>query len=238
MNDRHYNPALAARLRTLVDGRQSASLTAWLGTLSHSQFRTAGYMLGEDFMPRLPVNDFWLLATELVAYHARAFLVTVLRSWVSRRPEVLLPFTLSSQPDDPSLLFFQSLRGRAEDVRKSFLFLLPHLTSPSGIEALQQVMGITDIPFRINSYLQALTPASAFLLVRALHEVEDDRALLIRITYHLIRQRGNLGFNIASLLRTLHGLDEVKGTFSLHLHPYQLSHLLSDYEAFRKVITM
>ena len=162
----------------------------------------------------------------------------MLRSWVSRRPAVLLPFTLSSQPTDASLLFFQSLRGRAEDVRKAFLFLLPHLSTPSDIEALQQVLGVIGPTFRIHSYLQALTPASAYLLVRTLHEVEDDRALLIRISYHLIRQGGNLGFNLASLLRTLHGLDEVKGSFSLRLQPYQLSHLLSDYEAFRKAVTL
>ena len=238
MNDRHYNPALAARLSALADGRQGTLLTAYLDTLSHSQFRTAGYMLGEIFMPRLQPSDFWHLAAELVAYNAKAFLVTMLRSWVSRCPEALLPFVLTTSPDDSSLLFFQALKGRDEDVRKTLRVLLPLLDEPSHIERLLCAMGVTDVQFRLNAFLHALTPATAFLLVRTLHEVEDDHPLLIRITYHLMRQGDNLSFNVASLLRTLHALDEVKGTFSLRLQPYQLSYLLSDFEAFSKALIL
>lgn len=247
MNDKHYNPAIAARLRIFVDGRQWLSITTYLDTLSHAQFRTAGYMLKEVFMPRLEPDDFWLLASVLVNYNPKAFLVTILKSWVSQQSTVLLPFTqttdvstpISSMPSvasQPSLAFFQSLRNKEEDVRKTLQVLLPVLSSPSGIETLLQVMGVTDPQSRIKAYLNHLTPATAYLLVRVLHEVEDDRSLLIRIVHHLMKQGGNLSFNLASFLCTLHGLEEVKGTFSLRLRPFELSYILGDFEAFCKVM--
>lgn len=228
MNDKHYNPAIAARLRTLVDGRQWLSIPDYLGTLSNAQFRTAGYMLGEVFMPKLPTDDFWALADVLVTYNSKAFLVTVLKSWISTHPA---PCSLTPVPS-----FFASLRGHAEDVRKALFVLLPVLSSPSEIEGLLQVMDVRDAQVRINAYLHSITPATAFLLLRTLHEVEDDRALLVRITYFLMKMGDNLSFNLASAIRSFFGLEEVKGTFSLRLQPYQLSHVIADFDAFKKVV--
>jgi hypothetical protein len=44
-------------------------------------------------------------------------------------------------------------------------------------------------------------------------------------------------FNLASLLRLSFGLEEVRGTFSLSLEPYQLSRVEQNYDAFVQVMT-
>lgn len=43
---------------------------------------------------------------------------------------------------------------------------------------------------------------------------------------------------MASLIREYFGLDEVKGTFSLRLRPYQLSHIETSYESFLDIMRM
>lgn len=229
MNEKHYNPAIAARLRTLVDGRQWSLIPPYLDGLSNSLFRTAGYMLGETLMPQLSDVEFWELASQLIVYKPKAFLVTLLKSWVSS-------MNIRSLTPIPS--FFSTLKGREEDQRKTLQVLLPSLKDPLLIEELMQTMGATSIHFRINTFLRTITPATSFLLLKALHEVEDDRSLLVRTTYYLIKQGDDLSFNLASLLRTYFGLEEVKGTFSLRLQPFELSRLAADYSAFQKAMAL
>lgn len=229
MNDKHYNPAIAARLRTIVDGRHWSLLLLYLQGLSNAHFRTAGYMLGEKFMPELNTEDFWQLAHELVEYNPKAFLVTVLKSWVSRCETI-------STGSSYCKLFFSSLRGKDEDIRKSLTILLPTFNSPDGAEWLINMLDCSDPHRRIAAFITTTTPVTSFLLLHALHEIEDDRVLLIRTANYLIKKGDGLSFNLASLICACFGLDEVKGTFSLHIRPYELSRLMTDFSAFSKII--
>ncbi|MCQ2196013.1 MAG: hypothetical protein MJZ60_00645 [Bacteroidaceae bacterium] len=228
MVDKHYNPAIASRLRVLVDGRQWSFITQYLSKLSNAQFRTAGYMLGEEFMTQLPDADFWALAQHLVEYDAKAFLITVLKSWVRSQ---------SGRSLTPVPSFFPMLQGREEDQRKTLMVLLPSLTSPELVLTLVSAMGITQPSVRINAYLRSLTPTTAFLLTKTLQEVEDDRPLLIRTASFLVKLNMDIAFNLASMLCSLFNLEEVKGTFSLKVQPYELSYLTSDFEAFKKALS-
>lgn len=229
MNDKHYNPAIAVRLRTIVDGRQWSVLLDYLSGLSNAQFRTAGYMLGEKFMPMLGYEDFWQLAEILVQSNSKAFLVTVLKSWVSRN-EPFVPSVHSCAA------FFLSLQGRDEDVRKTLTIMLPTLTTPDQVEWLISALGCNDPHRRIAAFITTTTPVTSFLLMHALHEIEDDRPLLVRTAYYLIKKGDGLSFNLASLICACFGLDEVKGTFSLNIRPYEISRLMSDFSAFSKAI--
>ncbi len=230
MSDKHYNPVIAVRLQKLAEGRQWQDILTYLDTLSNAHFRTAGYMLGEKIMPVLDDEDFWQLAALLVDYNSKAFLVTVLKSWTTICPQRKL---------QPVPVFFANLVGRDEDQRKVFMVLLPVLRVPEEITSLLHAMDIND-PGRIVKLIlqRALTHASAFVLFRTLQQLDDDRHFLIRVTYHLMKQGGNLAFNTASLLRTYFGLDEVAGIFSLKLQPYQLARISSDFRAFCQTVAL
>lgn len=225
LNDKHYNPAIAARLQTLVDGRQWALLTSYLDGLSRAHFRTAGYLLGEQLMPQLVDDDFWLLASHLFRYNAKAFLVTLMKSCVA-----------SHRSLNPVPGFFSLLRESSEDQRKALLHLLPTIADPSTAEALMVAVGLTSAHSRIGILLQCPTPVCGFLLLKTLREVEDDRALLVRTVRYLISLHTNFSFNLASLFRSFFGLEEVRGTFSLTLQPFELARLSQQYEAFYKVV--
>lgn len=75
-----------------------------------------------------------------------------------------------------------------------------------------------------------------FLLLRALRYVEHDRALLIRTCYFLMKAGDALSFNMAALLRTYFALEEVRGTFSLSLKPYELARIEQSYDAFLQAV--
>lgn len=229
MNDKHYNPAIAARLRTIVDGRQWSLLLDYLSTLSNAHFRTAGYLLGEKFMPTLSDDEFWHVAYLLVQANSKAFLVTVLKSWLSRNTTL--------NPSSPSCLsFFQALRGNSEDIRKTLTFLLPTFTQPEQVDWLITTLDCTDPHRRIAAFITTTTPVTSFHLLHVLQEVEDDRSLLVRTAYYLIKKGDGLSFNLASLICACFGLEEVKGTFSLRIRPYEISRLINDYSAFSKAI--
>lgn len=185
-------------------------------------------MLGEKYMPTLDESQFWELANILVDYNRKAFLVTVLHSWLSRKSAALSSLV--------SATFFQSLRGNTEDQKKTVQILLPTLTSVDEIEWLLSALQLSDPRTLIAFYLQNITLPSGFLLLKTLRQVEDDRALLIRTTYYLMKKGDGLSFNLASLIRSFFGLDEVKGTFSLIIQPYELARLSSDYDAYLKKI--
>lgn len=242
MNDKHYNPAIAARLRTIVDGRQWSLLLDYLSTLSNAHFRTAGYLLGEKFLPTLSDEDFWQVALLLVQNNSRAFLVTVLKSWLSRntpiitRGDALAPASLKSPASPSCVSFFHALRGNSEDTRKTLSLLLPTFTQPEQVDWLISTLDCTDPHRRIAAFITTTTPVTSFHLLHALHEVEDDRALLVRTAYYLIKKGDGLSFNLASLICACFGLEEVKGTFSLRIRPYEISRLINDYSAFSKAI--
>lgn len=238
MNDKHYNSAIAVRLRPLVDGRQWSLITTYLSSLSNSQFRTAGYMLGERFMPALSDDDFWALTQVLVDFNAKAFLVTVLKSWVFSASRCVPGSNVPSRSLTPIPPFFSTLQDRVEDQRKTLEVMLPALDSPDIVEQLLRAMLVSSVPLRINAFLHCLTLPTSFLLFKTLREVEDDRALLIRTVSYLMKQGSNLSFNLASLLSSYFGLEEVKGTFSLRIQPFELSRLETDYMAFCQAMSL
>ena len=124
------------------------------------------------------------------------------------------------------------------DRQKTLRLLLPVMPDHLLVVALFKAVGFEDrrtwLPFLRN----AGTLACYYVLFNSLRFVEDDRAYLVRLAVYLIRKGDSLSFSMASLIREYFGLDEVKGTFSLRLRPYQLSHIETSYESFLDIMRM
>jgi hypothetical protein len=52
------------------------------------------------------------------------------------------------------------------------------------------------------------------------------------VAYFLMKRGDALSFNLASLMKEYFGLEEMKGTFSLRLKPFELARLETSYRAF------
>lgn len=231
--DSHYNPVLFSRLAALAKAADHAALQHFLAQLSNAQYRQAGYMLGEMIGPVLGAQQFWPLTMALVELDAKAFLVTMLKSVV----EGMRQGTLSVM-DLGFTQACQYLQRSPIDARKTLQTLLPALTDVHQIRHLFHLLGYAEMSAWIPHLLQALHPATAFVLLQALHYMEHDRAYILNVARHLVKRADPLSFNLASLIRTIYALDELKGTFSLHLEPFQLSRIEQQYDAFRQIVAM
>ena len=225
IKDVHYSVMLDKRLAPLVMQEEYARLTDVLDSLSHSQFRTAVYMIGERYAPGLPADAFWRLFTTLVKWNPKAFLVVMLKAFSERMGKG----TAGIRDDG-----FSRLCGIMNEVdrQKTIDFLLPFLTDDEEVRHLFRCLGLQEAGRWIPYLMRVNTLPCAFVLFSSLRYIEHERDYLVRIAYYLMKRGDGLSFNLASLMKAYFGLDELKGTFSLQLKPFELARLETSYKAF------
>lgn len=226
-NDKHYHPAVAQRLQSFVSLHDWTGLIPYLESLSNSQFRTAGYMLGEHYAPLMAENDLWEMTIALVERNAKAFLGTMLKAISQGLTEDRLHLHSNGAKAFLSLVAQQPV-----DRQKALQALLPVVSKPEDVNWLFRRMAVDDGEPRLPYLLRINTLPAGYALFRSTKYVDHNRPLLLRLTYFLMKRGDALGFNLASLLRTTYGLDEVSGVFSLRIEPYQLARIENSYEAF------
>lgn len=214
-------------------------LLAYLKGLSNSQFRIASQVLGERLLVELEDKYFWETFKTLFLYNRKAYLGTLLKALSSRiSPNGVsvdsCEFDRCGIWGDDFLLVCSNLTDT--DRKKVFISLLPLFNNPSDIERLFTQCGLTELSLWIPFLLQVTSKPCAYLLLKALRYVEHDRDLLIRTCHFLMKRGDEQNFNLASLLRLSFGLEEVRGTFSLSLEPYQLARIEQNYDAFLQVM--
>lgn len=232
--DQHYHPLIYQRLRRLFDASDWDALITYLEGLSHSHFRTAGYLLGERLLTDVPADTFWEVATRLILWHPKAFTVTM-----AKAARVRLVGGTLSLADDGILRLSQALRGDGHQTDREKLLMqwLPAVRQPATMESLFTLFGVDCPRRRIEFLLRTDGLTAAYILLRTLRFEEHDRQYLCGVCRNLIRRADNLSFNVASLLRTYFDLNDVRGVFSLKIEPYELSRLDTDFDTFCRVAT-
>lgn len=226
----HFSSAVYARLMSAMREGGCAALPAFLRTLSVSQFRTAGYMLGERVALEVEPSEFWELFLTLLRTDNRAFLVTMLQALAVRleRGDV----SLYDEGFVALVPHFTEV-----DADKTLARLLPLQRDPDSVARLLDLLGVGDYRKRIGLLLPVGTVPCAYVLFRTLRYVEHDHVLLMRVAALLVRRGDSVSFNLASIMKEYFGLHELRGTFSLHLRPWQLSRLETSYEAFSQALS-
>jgi hypothetical protein len=116
--------------------------------------------------------------------------------------------------------------------QKVALLLLPELEQPKQVEHLFQLLGLAKGREQLVYLIRLDTLPCLFLLLRSLRYVEHDRAEVLKVARQLMKRGSGSSFNLASIVKVAFGLDELSGTFSLRLQPYQIARLEQSYEAF------
>lgn len=221
------------KLLSLLDTPEQ--LLAYLASLSNSQFRLASRVLAERLLPECNTAVFWQAFRTLFLHDRKAYLGTLLKALVAR----LSPHGMqvgSEVPESAGLWateFVSVCDALTEtDCRKVLMALLPLFATPSDVERLLCQCGLKESCQWISYLLQMQSKPCYFLLLKALRYVEHDRPLLIRTCHFLMKKGDGQSFSMASLLRLSFGLEEVSGTFSLSLEPYQLARIEQNYDAF------
>lgn len=223
--DRHYSRTLEQRLLPFVEAADADGLVGFLSASSRSEQRIAGYMLGESLLPGAPAEVFWLLTEALVRYDSRAFLITLMKAFLVRLERS------SSSLSDAS---FARLAAGFNEVerQKVTLLLLPALDAPGQVERLFSVMRIARGRSQMVYLVRVDTLPCLYLLLRSLRYIEHDRHEVLQVARHLMKRGTGRSFNLASIIKVAFGLEELRGTFSLRLQPYQIARLEHSYEAF------
>ena len=230
--DQHYHPLILQRLRSLFAANDWEGLQTYLAELSNAHFRTAGYMIGERLMPDTRPADFWEVMLRLIRWQPKAFTVTMAKAAMPR----LIDGTLTIN-DAGFLSLAEYLRSdeRWIDRQKLLMQWLPAARDPMTIERLFDLMNVDDPRKRADFLLRTEGMAAAFVLLRTLRFEEHDRPWLTQVCRTLMKRGDNLSFNVASMLREFFDLQELKGIFSLHLQPFELSRLDTDFDTFKRV---
>ena len=226
----------------LLDVRKLASLLetpqqllAYLAEMSNAQFRNASRVLGERLLPSVGNDVFWQNFSTLFLSDRKAYLGTLLKALVLRLSPRGAEVT-TNRLEESGIWGSEFVSVCSEltdtDRKKMLLALLPLFVSPSDAERLLLQCGLKEGSAWIPFLLQVQSRPCYFLLLKALRYVEHDKPLLIRTCHFLMKRGDGLSFSMASLLRLSFGLEEVRGTFSLSLEPYQLARIEQSYDAF------
>ena len=210
-------------------------LLAYLAEMSNAQFRNASRVLGERLLPSVDNDVFWPLFRTLFLSDRKAYLGTLLKALALRlSPRGTEVSTSILEESGIWTSEFVSVCADLTDTdrKKVLLSLLPLFASPSDVERLFLQCGLKEGSSWIPFLLQVQSKPCYFLLLKALRYVEHDKPLLIRTCHFLMKRGDGLSFSMASLLRLSFGLEEVRGTFSLSLEPYQLARREQNYDAF------
>ncbi|MBO5888307.1 MAG: hypothetical protein J6Q60_09895 [Bacteroidaceae bacterium] len=225
MPDRHYSKTIEQHLLQPLKEADSEGLVRLLSSFSRSEQRTAGYMLGERLLLDCPAELYWQMTEALVCYDSKAYLITLMKTFLLR-----LSRGTASLSDVP----FGRLAAGFNEVerQKVALLLLPELEQPKQVEQLFQLLGLAKGREQLVYLIRVDTLPCLFLLLRSLRYVEHDRAEVLKVARQLMKRGSGCSFNLASIVKVAFGLDELSGTFSLRLQPYQIARLEQSYEAF------
>ena len=225
MVDRHYSRTLEQKLIPPLQARDAEALVRLLDSFSRSEQRTAGYMLGERLLHDCPTDVYWQMTEALVHYDSRAYLITLMKTFLVR-----IGRGTASLSDMPFSRLAASFNG-VERQKVAFL-ILPELARPEQVEQLFQLMGIGKGHEQMVYLVRVDTLPCLFLLLRSLRYIEHDRLKVLQVARQLMKRGTGSSFNLASIIKVAFGLEELSGTFSLRLQPYQIARLEQSYEAF------
>lgn len=225
MTDRHYSKTLEGKLLPVVQAGDAEGLVALLESFSRSEQRTAGYMLGERLLLDCSADLYWLMTEALVRHESKAYLMTLMKTFLVR-----LKHGTAGLSDKP----FARLASGFNDVerQKVALLVLPELDQPKQVEQFFQILRIEKGREQMVYLVRVDTLPCLFLLLRSLRYIEHDRAEVLKVARQLMKRGTGGSFNLASIIKVAFGLEELTGTFSLRLQPYQIARLEQSYEAF------
>ena len=223
---RRHNPILRQRLLQPLQAGDIKGLQEILANLKSMDFKTAGFLLAEEVLPTLEEQLFWECFLSIVPTNAKAYLGTFLKAATALHKQERLSLT------SEVLERYAQTGITPIDCRKVLEALLPLARTHEEIAFLLRCF-TSDVQQRIALLLRINTLPAAYTLFREMKTQEEDFALLRSTCIALMKRSDARAFRLASLCVSYFGLEEIPGTFSLTLQPYELSRLDQSYETFK-----
>ncbi len=228
LNTRRHNPLLQNRLESLALSGNYDALISFLSRLSVADFRTSGILLAEEVLPKLPNDFFWACFGEVVASNPKAYLMTFLKAAVKGE-------TIRSMRNNAFKNYLENNAG-AIDKRKIRETMLPHIENADDFYYLLSLTTNDTPAERIECLIKIGTPTACYLLFCEARRIEDDTNALRSYCLQLMKKGNKISFNLASIMQQYFSIENLPGTFSLRLKPYELSRLNESFENFKSIL--
>ena len=199
--------------------------------MSRSDFRRAEFYIRTAVLPQLPNDAFWDTLFHLVTYRRQAFLSGVLAI-----DHLATDHTLNFQTDGAIALARHLQATHPSSITKAASMMMPLMQTEQQAAALLHTFHIKDIQQLVGILLRTDSPLSYYMLFNELRHHADNRALVLSCCRHILRRNNDMAYNMAALLQAYFGLHELRGQFSLHIEPYELSRLERDPQTFYHIL--
>lgn len=224
-----HNPLLHSKLSKYIKTNDSDGLTAFVQSLSVSEFRTAGFMLAEDVLVQAEDEAFWNFFFTLVTTNAKAFLGTCLKAAVKK---------YKSQQLTLNFVEWQQFAVECTviDRKKVMEAFLPCLRTYQEVRSFVKSMSKEEgeAKWAYPYLLKAQTLPCLYILFELLKIADGEQ--VNQCVVQLIKMNTPLAYNMANILKRYFGINHIPVTFSKHIEDYQLNRLDQGYESFKKLL--
>ena len=232
--DKRYDAIICGKLQSYARDADWQGMLAYLQGLSNSAFRTASYVLAEHVLPPLEADRYWECFHTVALSNTKAFLMTFLKAALQKYHEGSLDFQNCFFVDFAWTTVGESV---SLDRQKTLKAILPVLRSSAEVQGVLDTFCGTDHERKLNYLVFADESMPCyyviFCLLRQIDHMPNQQVKMLR---QIIRRSTPLAYNFVSIMRAYFGLEQLKGSYSLHLQPYELSRIENGYDAFLQVM--
>ncbi len=218
-------------IRTLIESKDWAGLGNLFARQSNADFRRTESLVRDSVMPYLSNDDFWDTYMHLMMFRRQSFLACIC-SIGELAKTGRLDFSSQKAVELAQWMRLTSPESEAKVVRMA----LPLLVTGEQILSLFHLFSFTDEKSKVAVLVKETSPHAYYALFETLKQVPDDSQLLRAACLAVMRKSDDLSFNMASILKSYFGLDDIRSSFSLRIEPYELSFIDRSYENFLCVL--
>lgn len=213
-----------------VESKDWDAMRQQLSHMSNAEFRrTEGAI--RTYMLSLDNAIFWEMWLHLLQHRHQAFLSCILSIRNLAKHD-----TIDFLCDEARECAAWVKKNIPDNVIKILRMAIPQLQNEQQITDVFRLFDIDEETVWVSILIREDTPLSYYMLFRALQKA-DDPALSRASFITVIKKNNDMAFNMASIIKTYFGLDDVKSSFSLPVQPYELSHITHSFENFYHFLT-
>ena len=234
MHSQHtYSPVIMRNIRSYIQDLNFEALNAYFQGLSNSEFRTAGKMMSDNVLPQLDAEVYWQCFEVLYRQSPKAWLVTLLKAAVALYARNKLTFEGEIWNNVCTTIADEN---RLIDERKLLQYVLPCLRTPAEVKNVLEVLLLSDEK-GIKYLVEQNTVPCYYILFQKLRGMDNEPDKIALCCAEVLHKGGDKAFNFVSILKNYFDLPTIRGVFSLHINPYELSRLDSSYDLFVQMLT-
>ena len=201
-----------------------------LSSMSVADKRKADTILSTILLPGIGKAEvFWNLYEQVVKVCPKAYLITFVKAAVVLYTRGTITFENGAARPYSTWM-------TPVDKRKAMSLLLPLMQSPEDVEQTLHSFRVDQAEDRIASLTTIRTMPCRYALFLSLKTIEDQEEKIRNCCLALMKQHERFSFNLASIISQYFAIDNLPGSFSLKIKPYEQSRLEASYCNFCKLM--